>query len=152
MIKFSKDKILLLHRLVSEQTGGDIGVRDESLIESAISSAFQTFDGEELFKTIEEKAAKLGYALISNHAFVDGNKRIGMFVMITFMEVNGIKIFSTDSEVAELGLSVAAGQKCYEDVLNWIKTTKLNKLFFIKFQTHAQIPRSEKTLRDLFSE
>ena len=107
MIKFSKDKILLLHRLVSEQTGGDIGVRDESLIESAISSAFQTFDGEELFKTIEEKAAKLGYALISNHAFVDGNKRIGMFVMITFMEVNGIKIFSTDSEVAELGLSVA---------------------------------------------
>ena len=112
MIKFSKDKILLLHRLVSEQTGGDIGVRDESLIESAISSAFQTFDGEELFKTIEEKAAKLGYALISNHAFVDGNKRIGMFVMITFMEVNGIKIFSTDSEVAELGLSVAAGQKC----------------------------------------
>ena len=121
MIKFSKDKILLLHRLVSEQTGGDIGVRDESLIESAISSAFQTFDGEELFKTIEEKAAKLGYALISNHAFVDGNKRIGMFVMITFMEVNGIKIFSTDSEVAELGLSVAAGQKCYEDVLNWIR-------------------------------
>lgn len=121
MIKFSKDKILLLHRLVSEQTGGDIGVRDESLIESAISSAFQTFDGEELFKTIEEKAAKLGYALISNHAFVDGNKRIGMFVMITFMAVNGIKIFSTDSEVAELGLSVAARQKCYEDVLNWIK-------------------------------
>ena len=121
MIKFSKDKILLLHRLVSEQTGGDIGVRDESLIDSAISSAFQTFDGEELFKTIEEKAAKLGYALISNHAFVDGNKRIGMFVMITFMEVNGIKIFSTDSEVAELGLSVAAGQNCYEDVLNWIK-------------------------------
>ena len=121
MIKFSKDKILLLHRLVSEQTGGDIGVRDESLIESAISSAFQTFDGEELFKTIEEKAAKLGYALISNHAFVDGNKRIGLFVMITFMEVNGIKIFSTDSEVAELGLSVATGQKCYEDVLNWIK-------------------------------
>ena len=121
MIKFSKDKILLLHRLVSEQTGGDIGVRDESLIESAISSAFQTFDGEELFKTIEEKAAKLGYALIANHAFVDGNKRIGMFVMITFMEVNGIKIFSTDSEVAELGLSVAGGQKCYEDVLNWIK-------------------------------
>lgn len=121
MIKFSKDKILLLHRLVSEQTGGDIGVRDESLIESAISSAFQTFDGEELFKTIEEKAAKLGYALISNHAFVDGNKRIGMFVMITFMAVNGIKIFSTDSEVADLGLSVAAEQKCYEDVLNWIK-------------------------------
>lgn len=121
MIKFSKDKILLLHKLVSEQTGGDIGVRDESLIESAISSAFQTFDGEELFKTIEEKAAKLGYALISNHAFVDGNKRIGMFVMITFMEVNGIKIFSTDAEIAELGLSVAAGQNCYEDVLNWIK-------------------------------
>ena len=121
MINFSKDKILLLHKLISEQTGGDIGVRDESLIESAISSAFQTFDGEELFKTKEEKAAKLGYALISNHAFVDGNKRIGMYVMITFLEVNGIKIFSTDADVTELGLSVAAGQKCYEDVLNWIK-------------------------------
>ena len=80
MIKFSKEKVLLLHDLISRETGGDAGVRDFGLLESALESAYQTFDGQELFPSKEEKAAKLGYALISNHAFVDGNKRIGMYV------------------------------------------------------------------------
>ena len=107
MIKFSKDKVLLLHKLIAEETGGSIGVRDEALLDSALENAFAGFDGQEFYPTKEEKGARLGYTLISNHAFVDGNKRIGMYVMLTFLEVNGIHMECTNEEVVEAGLSVA---------------------------------------------
>lgn len=99
MIKFSKEKVLLLHELIAKGTGGDEGVRDFGLLESALESAYQTFDGIELFPSKEEKAAKLGYSLISNHAFVDGNERIGMYVMLAFLEMNGIYISPSDDDV-----------------------------------------------------
>ena len=120
MIKFSKDKVKLLHQLISEETGGTIGVRDEGLLESALEGAFATFDGKDLYPTKEEKGARIGYTLISNHAFVDGNKRIGMYVMLTFLEVNGIRLDATNEEVAETGLAVAAGTMGYEELLNWV--------------------------------
>ena len=82
--------------------------------------AFGRFDGKDLYPTKEEKGAMLGYTLISNHAFVDGNKRIGVYVMLTFLEVNGIRIKCTDSELTELGLGVAAGEIKYEELLDWI--------------------------------
>ena len=81
MIKFSKEKVLLLHQIISEATGGSIGVRDEGLLESALESAYASFGGQDFYPTKEEKGARLGYALISNHAFVDGNKRIGVYVI-----------------------------------------------------------------------
>ena len=79
MIRFSRDKVLLLHQLLIAETGGAADVRDFGLLESALESAYATFDGQELYPSKEEKGARLGYALISNHAFVDGNKRIGMY-------------------------------------------------------------------------
>ncbi|MBQ9551885.1 MAG: type II toxin-antitoxin system death-on-curing family toxin [Clostridia bacterium] len=121
MIKFSKEKVLLLHQIMAEATGGDVGVRDEALLESAIETIFSTFDGVELYPTKEEKAAKLGYSLISNHAFVDGNKRIGMYIMLSFLELNGINILATNDEVYSLGMAVADGSKNNEDILKWIK-------------------------------
>ncbi len=120
MIKFSKEKVLLLHRLITEETGGDPNVRDLQLLDSALESAFQTFDGKELYLTKEEKGARLGYALISNHAFVDGNKRIGMYVLLTFLETNGIKIHPSNDDVARVGLAVAAGEMKYAELLDWI--------------------------------
>ena len=120
MIKFSQDKILLLHKLITEETGGDASVRDLSLLNSAVESAFQTFGGKELYPTKEEKGARLGYSLISNHAFVDGNKRIGMCVLLTFLETNGIKITPTPEDVARVGLAVASGEMSYDDLLSWI--------------------------------
>ncbi len=120
MIKFSKEKVLLLHSLITEETGGDPNVRDLKLLDSALESAFQTFDGKELYPSKEEKGARIGYSLISNHAFVDGNKRIGMYVLLTFLETNGIKIHPTTDDVARVGLAVAAGEMKYEDLLAWI--------------------------------
>ena len=121
MIKFSKEKVLLLHKLITEETGGDPNLRDIALLESALESAFQTFDGCELYPTKEEKGAKIGYSLISNHAFVDGNKRIGMYILLTFLEVNGIKINPTVDDVVRVGLSVASGEMKYDDLLKWIR-------------------------------
>ena len=121
MIKFSKDKVLLLHQLIAQETGGSIGVRDEALLESALDVAFSGFGGKEFYPTKEEKGARLGHSLISNHAFVDGNKRIGMYVMLTFLEVNGIRLECTNEEIVEVGLAVASGAMGYEPLLEWVQ-------------------------------
>lgn len=124
MIKFSQEKVLLLHKLITEETGGDPNIRDLALLDSALESAFQTFDGQELYPTKEEKGARIGYALISNHAFVDGNKRIGMYVLLTFLEVNGIRIYPSEEEVVRVGLEVASGKMEYAELLEWILDNK----------------------------
>ena len=120
MIKFSKEKVLLLHQMIAEATGGSIGVRDEGLLESALESAYASFGGQDFYPTKEEKGARLGYALIPNHAFVDGNKRIGVYVMLAFLEMNGIRIHCTDEELVRVGLSVADGSMGYEKLLQWV--------------------------------
>lgn len=121
MIKFSKEKVLLLHKLIAQETGGSIGVRDEALLDSALENAFAGFGDQEFYPTKEEKGARLGYTLISNHAFVDGNKRIGMYVMLTFLEVNGVRIECTNDEVVNAGLSVASGSMDYDTLLKWVR-------------------------------
>ena len=120
MIKFSKEKVLLLHQLIAEETGGSVGVRDEGLLESALEGAFASFDDQDFYPTKEEKGARLGYTLISNHAFVDGNKRIGMYIMLTFLEVNGIRLECSNDEVAAAGLAVASGKMDYDALLAWV--------------------------------
>ena len=125
MTKINSEKIKLLHQLMAEATGGSVGVRDEGLLESAAEGALATFDGIELYPSKEEKAAKLCYSLVSNHAFVDGNKRIGVYVMISFLELNGIHIDSSDEDVIALGLGVADGSMSQDDVLKWIYDHKI---------------------------
>lgn len=125
MIRFDSEKVMLLHQLMAQATGGSVGVRDEGLLDSALQSAFATFGGTELYPTKEEKAAKICYSLVSNHAFVDGNKRIGVYVMLSFLELNGIRIEANDEDVIHLGLSVADGSMHYEEILEWIRQHRL---------------------------
>ena len=125
MIRFDEEKVLLLHQLVIESSGGSYELRDVKLLDSALSSAFQTFDGKELFPTKEEKAAKLGFSLVSNHAFVDGNKRIGLLVMLSFLEINGIHLDYTDEQLIDLGLGLALDKIGYEELLSWIIDHKI---------------------------
>ena len=120
MIRLTQEKVLLLHEIITEETGGSPSMRDASLLNSALESAFATFGGAELYPTREEKAARIGFSLISNHAFVDGNKRIGMYVLLIFLEINGITIRPTNEEVARVGLALAAGEMKYQDLLDWI--------------------------------
>lgn len=121
MIKLTNDKVLLLHQLLIEETGGEPNVRDINLLDSSINQIYQTFDGVELYKIKEEKAARLGYSLISNHAFVDGNKRIGMYMMLLFLEINGIKNNFTNKEIADIGFKIADSKMNYEELLTEIK-------------------------------
>ena len=122
MMILDEEKVMAMHEVISRETGGDPGLRDAALLESALGSAYQTFGGEDLFPTNEEKAAKLGFSLISNHAFVDGNKRIGMYVMLVFLEMNGVRIDPTNEDVVRVGLAVAAGEMKYDDLLGWIRS------------------------------
>ena len=121
MIKFTKEMVLKLYKIMVEHTGGTFGIRDEGMLISAIEAPYQTFAGEELFKELIEKAARLGFGLVANHPFIDGNKRIGIFIMLVFLEVNGINFEFTDKEIEELALNIASGKYKYEDVLNILK-------------------------------
>lgn len=124
MIKFSDEKVLLLHQLITQEIGGSEGVRDFGLLNSALESVYATFDGAELYPTKEEKAARLGFSLISNHAFVDGNKRIGMYIMLTFLEANGIKITADNNEIISVGLAIASGEMKYKETLKWLQANE----------------------------
>lgn len=121
MILLTVDEIIELHTKLIARTGGSDGLRDLGLLESAVYSAQTSFGDEELYPTTSEKAARLMYALVSNHAFVDGNKRIGVFVMLMTLKLNGITIHYTQSELTGLGLSTASGKAKYEDILTWIQ-------------------------------
>lgn len=96
------------------------GVRDNSLLDSALNAPFQTFDGKELYPALLSKAAVMCRSIISNHPFVDGNKRTGIHVMLIFLELNGIEIQYTQDELIELGLGIASGQLSSDDILNWL--------------------------------
>ena len=120
MIVLSKSQIRLLHTQLIEQTGGTDGVRDDGLLDSALCASFQSFDGIDVFPSIQQKAARLGFGLIKNHPFVDGNKRIGAHVMLIFLALNHIELEYTQEELTEIILKVAGGESSYEGLLQWI--------------------------------
>ncbi|MBY4959469.1 type II toxin-antitoxin system death-on-curing family toxin [Streptococcus suis] len=115
------EQVIELHTRLIQATGGLGGVRDVGLIESSLSSAFSTYFGVEKYPSIEEKAARLCYSLVNNHAFLDGNKRMGVFVMIIFLKLNGIVLNQTDEEVVKLGLGVASSELDYDAILEYIR-------------------------------
>ena len=118
MIKFSKDNVLSIYEVLTLKTGGTVGIRDEGLLASALEAPYQTFSGVDLFPTLLEKGVRLGFGLVSNHPFVDGNKRIGILIMLVFFEMNGILIYFTDDEVVDMALGVASGKYSYNDLLS----------------------------------
>ena len=120
MTIFSKEQIISLHAQLIEETGGVGGLRDEGLLDSAMSAPFQSVGSIEPFPSIQQKAARLGYGLIMNHPFVDGNKRIGAHVMLVFLALNGIELEYTQDELASEILSVASGDSGFEHLLKWI--------------------------------
>ncbi len=120
MIRLEKDTVIKLHKMLSERTGGDPGIRDIGLLESALLSPFATFGGEDLYPTVQEKTARLGHSLIANHAFVDGNKRIGMLAMLVFANINGLNLAPPNEEVYRIGIAVASGEMGYDELLSRI--------------------------------
>lgn len=102
MIKLTKEQILMLHSELIQATGGRDGVRDIGLLESALENPFQSYGSEELYPSIQAKAARLCYVLVKNHAMLDGNKRIGAHAMLVFLAINGYELHYTQAELSEM--------------------------------------------------
>lgn len=122
MITLTKDQILLLHKQLIARFGGTLGIRDEGLLDSAPNAPFQSFDGQDLYGSILEKAVRLGFGLVKDHPFYDGNKRIAALAMLVTLDMNGIDLNATNAELAEEFLQVAAGEGSADDLLNWVLT------------------------------
>ena len=120
MIILSKQHILLLHEQLIDATGGIHGIRDYGLLDSALGAPFQSFAGKTAYPSIEQKAVRLGYGLIKNHPFLDGNKRVGVHVMLVLLALNGYELLYTQKELSNTILSVADGNIGYNELLSWV--------------------------------
>lgn len=120
MITLTKEQVLMLHDRLIEATGGSKGIRDEGMLESALSNPFQSFGGEELYPSIQAKAAQLCYGLVKNHAMVDGNKRLGTHIMLVFLSLNGYELAYSQQELSDTILALASGKIGMEELRQWI--------------------------------
>lgn len=120
MRNLSKKQVLALHSDLIREFGGTEGIRDEGLLESALAAPLQTFDGEPVYPSLQAKAARLGFGLVSNHPFMDGNKRTGAHVMLVFLALNGVELRYEQQELIDAFLSVASGGSDWRDLQRWI--------------------------------
>ena len=120
MIRLSKLQVLLIHDQLIAETGGPPGLRDEGMLDSALNAPFQTFSGEDVYPSLQQKAARLCFGLVKNHPFVDGNKRIGAHVMLVFLALNGVELQHSQTELSDIILQLAAGEIDAERLLHWI--------------------------------
>lgn len=120
MNRLTVKQVAQIHSDLISETGGADGLRDEGLLDSALNVPFQTFDGQALYPSVQQKAARLCHSLVQNHPFVDGNKRIGVHVMLVFLATNGVELDHTQEELIDLGLGLAASKISDEEVLRWI--------------------------------
>ena len=116
----TKEQVIMLHQELIDAYGGISGIRDEAMLESALSAPFQSFGGQDIFPAVRQKAVRLGFGLIMNHPFIDGNKRIGVHVMLTVLSMNGIELEYTQKELYEAILDVAASNTTYEELFEWV--------------------------------
>ena len=121
----SLSDVIVFHKKIVQSTGGSDGIRDLGLIESAITRAFATFDGQDLYKVAEDKISAITLGLIKNHGFVDGNKRIGVAVMLLLLNLNNISISYSQKELVKLGLEIADGTVEIEEIKKWIINHKV---------------------------
>ena len=120
MIRLSREQILMLHHQLIERYGGSHGIRDEGMLDSALSAPFQSFGETDFYPTTQEKAVRLAYGLVMNHPFHDGNKRIGALAMLTMLDLNHISLKTNSAELTEVFLQLASGVLKEKDLLAWV--------------------------------
>ena len=120
MIFFEYEQVVKIHSSLIAKTGGMDGIRDAQLFDSALKTPFQTFGGNNLYPNILDKASQLCYSLIENHPFVDGNKRIGVHLMLLFLKLNNIEVNYSQQELVDFGLDIASGKMSKNDIKGWI--------------------------------
>ena len=113
-------EVVDLHRLITRATGGAGGIRDIGALESAIAQPKATFDMNDLYPSVADKAAVLCFSIVQGHPFVDGNKRTGHAAMATFLLLNGAEIDATIDEQEQIMLALASGQMNRQQFTNWL--------------------------------
>lgn len=126
MRELSLSEVIELHRRIIETSGGSHGLRDLGALQSALAQPRMTFGGQDLYPTIIEKAAALGFSLICNHPFLDGNKRAGHAAMETFLVLNGLEIAAPVDEQEHEVLALAAGERTRDQLLAWLRAHSKN--------------------------
>ena len=121
MIWITADDVIQIHSRVIQRSGGMDGLRDRASLEAAVSAPMQSFGGQDLYPTTVEKIARLGYGLASNHAFVDGNKRIGAMMTQLLLKWNGFQMSLRSGELADMFIAIADGSAKETDLLAWIQ-------------------------------
>jgi death-on-curing protein len=116
----SAEQVLFIHARLIAETGGEHGVRDIGLLQSAIARPKATFDKEDLYKGVVQKAAALLESLINNHPFIDGNKRTGITAAMLFLKINGFSFSTSNEELESFTLSVANGGQNIDTISQWI--------------------------------
>ncbi len=125
MLYFSKDDIVFLHSKLIEDFGGEDGVRDEGMLESAINAPLQTFDGADLYPSDVEKIARLSYGLAMDHPFLDGNKRIAAASLDLGLSANGIELNAADEDIIGEFIALASGEIEFAEFLRWVEASSL---------------------------
>ncbi len=120
MIILSKEQVLKLHASLIKATGGSDSIRDEGMLDLALNNPFQSFDGKELYPSIQAKAARLCFGLVRNHAMLDGNKRLGTHVMLVFLALNGYELYYSQKELSDVILALASSDIGEKEILQWI--------------------------------
>ena len=108
-----------LNRQIVQRFGGEAGLRDKSLLEAALAQPYQTFDGKDLYPSIQEKASRLCFEVITQHPFIDGNKRMGATLLGVMLRGNGISFMPNHNELYQLIMGVARGAQDYQDILQF---------------------------------
>jgi death-on-curing protein len=117
----SVTQALSIHKIVIEKFGGSQGIRDINGLQSALVRPFQTFRGEELYSSIEEKAAAIGESIIMNHLFVDGNKRTGYLLMEAILRYGNKKISVNNDLLYQFVISISTGEIKFNKIVEWLK-------------------------------
>ncbi|MCC7159561.1 MAG: type II toxin-antitoxin system death-on-curing family toxin [Ignavibacteria bacterium] len=113
--------VLRVHKILIGIYGGEFGIRDNNLLDSAINRPFQTFDGKELYQTVIEKAAALIQSIIVNHPFVDGNKRVGYFLLRWFLLRNNYDFNTNIDSRYKFIIQIAYGNYSFESIKEWFR-------------------------------
>lgn len=121
MIWITAEEVIQIHSRVIQGSGGIDGLRDRDGLEAAISAPMQSFGGQDFYPTDVEKIARLGYGLASNHAFLDGNKRIGAMMVQLLLKWNGYHLVLSSGELADMFIAIADGSAKEENLLAWIQ-------------------------------
>ena len=121
MKRLTPDQVKVLHGLLVVETGSIAGVRDAALLEKIVNEPFTMFDGEDVYRGLEAKAARLAYGIISGRPFTGSNARTGMLALITLMEINSVSLHCGDDEIVDTGIRVEAGEMTQGQLLKWIR-------------------------------